>query len=94
MMYYIWLYTLPAQLRQNMGLAIYQELFLLKQGYRHHKTFVLKFERRYFDLMSKFNIGNKSLLPKDLSEPEFYGDLGYKMKKIVGSYNFSAQLIK
>ena len=29
-----------------------------------------------------------------LSEPEFYGDLMYKLKKIVGSYNFSAQFIK
>ena len=27
-----------------------------------------------------------------LSEPEFYGDLVYKLKKIVGSNNFSAQL--
>ena len=29
-----------------------------------------------------------------LSEPEFYGDLVYKLKKIVGSNNFSAQVIK
>ena len=29
-----------------------------------------------------------------LSEPEFYGDLVYKLKKVVGSYNFSAQFIK
>ena len=29
-----------------------------------------------------------------LSEPEFYGDLVYKLKKIVGSNNFSAHLIK
>ena len=29
-----------------------------------------------------------------LSEPVFYGDLVYKLKKIVGSNNFSAQLIK
>ena len=28
------------------------------------------------------------------SEPDFYGDLVYKLKKIVGSNNFSAQLIK
>ena len=31
---------------------------------------------------------------KGLSEPEFYGDLVYKLKKIVGSDNFSAQFIK
>ena len=29
-----------------------------------------------------------------LSEPEFYGDLVYKLKKIVGSNNVSAQFIK
>ena len=29
-----------------------------------------------------------------LSKPDFYGDLVYKLKKIVGSYNFSAQFIK
>ena len=28
-----------------------------------------------------------------LSEPEFYGDLMYTLKKIVGSNNFSAQFI-
>ena len=31
---------------------------------------------------------------KRLSEPDFYGDLVYKLKKIVGSNNFSAQFIK
>ena len=29
-----------------------------------------------------------------LSEPDFYGDFVYKLKKIVGSNNFSAQFIK
>ena len=69
---------------------------LLKQGYRYHKlrkTFS-KFYRRYFDLISKFQVGLKSLLRQGLSEPDFYGDLVYKLKKIVGSNNFSAQFIK
>ena len=44
--------------------------------------------------MSKFQIGLKSLLRQVLSEPEFYGDLVYKLKKIVGSNNFSALFIK
>ena len=69
---------------------------LLKQGYRYHKlhrTFS-KFYRRYYDLISKFQVGLKSLLRHGLSEPEFYGDLVYKLKKIVGSNNFSAQFIK
>ena len=69
---------------------------LLKQGYRYHKlrkTFS-KFYRRCYDLKSKFQVGIKPLLRQGLSEPEFYGDLVYKLKKIVGSYNFSVQLIK
>ena len=35
-----------------------------------------------------------NLLCQGLSEPDFYGDLVYKLKKIVGSNNFSAQFIK
>ena len=69
---------------------------LLKQGYRFHKlckTFS-KFYRRYYDLISKFQVGLKSLLRQGLSEPDFYGDLVHKLKKIVGSNKFSAQFIK
>ena len=39
-------------------------------------------------------MGLKSFLRQGLSEPDFYGDLVYKLKKIVGSNNFSAQFIK
>ena len=45
-------------------------------------------------MISKFQTWLKSLLRQGLSQPEFYGDLVYKLKKIVGSYNFSAQFIK
>ena len=41
-----------------------------------------------------FHIWFKSLLRQSLSEPEFYGDLVCLLKNIVGSNNFSAQLIK
>ena len=69
---------------------------LLKQGYRYHKlrkTFS-KFYKRYYDLISKFQVGLKSLLRQGLSEPDFYGDLVYKLKKIVGSNKFSSHFIK
>ena len=69
---------------------------LLQQGYRYHKlrkTFP-KFYRGYHDLISDFQVGRKSLLHQGLLEPEFYGDLVYEFKQIVGSYNFSAQFIK
>ena len=68
---------------------------LLKQCYRYHKlrkTFS-KFYKRYYDLITKIQIGLKSFLRQGLSEPEFYGDLVY-LKKIVCSNNFSAQFIK
>ena len=45
-------------------------------------------------LISKFQVGLKSLLHQGLSELEFYGDLVYKLKKIIGYNNFSAQFIK
>ena len=45
-------------------------------------------------MISKFQVGLKSLLRQGLSEPNFYGDLVYKLKKIVGSNNFSAQFIE
>ena len=41
-----------------------------------------------------FQVGLKSPLRQGLSEPELYGDSVYKLKKIVGSNNFSAQCIK
>ena len=67
---------------------------LLKQGYRYHKLRKTFFYRRYYDLISKFQVGLKSLLRQGLLEPDFYGDLVYKLKKIVGSNNFSTQFIK
>ena len=69
---------------------------LLKQSYRYHKlckTFS-KFYTRYFDLISKFQIGLKSFFRQGLLEPEFYGDLVFKLKRIVGPNNFSAWFIK
>ena len=67
---------------------------LLKQGYRYHnlrKPFS-KFYHRHYELISKFNVGLKSLLHQGLSEQEFYGDLVYKFKKIRGMTGFSDQL--
>ena len=66
---------------------------LLKQGYRYHKlrNDFSKFCRRHHELVSKFNVGLKSLLQKGISEQEFYGDLVYKFKKIMGRTDFSDQ---
>ena len=42
----------------------------------------------------KFNVGLKSLLHQGLSDPEFYGDLVYKFKKIRGMTDFSNRFRK
>ena len=69
---------------------------LLKQNYRYHKLrkAFSKFYRRHYELISKFNVGLKSLLNQGLSEPEFYGDLVYKFKNIMGTTDFSDQFRK
>ena len=38
--------------------------------------------------MSKYNVGLETLLLQGLSEPEFYGDMVYKFRKIIGKYDF------
>ena len=38
--------------------------------------------------MSKYNFGLKTLLLQGLSEPEFYGDLVYKFRKIIDKNDF------
>ena len=38
--------------------------------------------------MSKYIVGLKTLLLQGLSEPEFYGDLVFKFRKIIGRNDF------
>ena len=69
---------------------------LLRQGYRYHKIrkAFSKFYRRHFDIVSKYNFGLNRLLLEGLSEPEFYGDLVYKFRKIIGKNDFPYHFIK
>ena len=69
---------------------------LFKQSYRYHKfrKVFSKFYRRHYELISKFNVGLKSLLHQGLSEPDFYGDLVYKFKKIRGMTDLLISLEK
>ena len=55
-----------------------------------------KFYRRHYELILsfKFNAGLKTPLREGLSEPEFYGDLVYKFKKLIGRNDFSFQFRK
>ena len=43
-------------------------------------------------MVEKYSVSLKTLLQLNISEPEFYGDLVYKFRKIVGKSNFSEQL--
>jgi hypothetical protein len=64
---------------------------LLKQGFRYHKlrrTFT-KFYRRNNFLLEKYKSGLKTLLRLGISHPEFYGDVIYKLRKIIGNDTFS-----
>ena len=65
---------------------------LLQQGYRYHK--LRKTFSKFYELVSKFNVGLKTLLHQGLPEPEFYGDLTYKFQTIVGRADFSDQFRK
>ena len=69
---------------------------LLKQGYRYHKIrkAFSKFYQRHSEFIVKYNVGIKTLLQQGISEPIFYGDLGYKFKQIVGKPNFSDRFKK
>ena len=61
---------------------------LLRQGYRYHilREAFSKFYRRHFDMVSKYNVGFTS--SEGFSEPEFYGGLVYKFRKIIDNKNF------
>ena len=50
-----------------------------------------KFYRRHSALVEKYSVSLKTLLQQGISVSEFYGDLVYRFRKIVGKSNFSEQ---
>ena len=65
---------------------------LLKQGYRYHKLrkAFSKFYCRHFELIEKYHVSlKKTYARRYICNPEFYGDLVYSFKKIIGDPNFS-----
>ena len=69
---------------------------LLRQGYRYHKlrkTFA-KFYYRNPLLLDKYNSNLKTLLRQGLSQPDFYGDVIYKLRKILGHNHFNTLFVK
>ena len=69
---------------------------LLGQGYRYFKLrkAFSKFYRRHSALLEKYSVSLKTLLQQGISEPEFYGDLVYRFRNIVGKSSFSEQFRK
>ena len=57
--------------------------------YRYHKLLKLFFSQFYYELVSKYKVGLKYILQQGLSEAELYGDLVYKLRKIVNRADFS-----
>ena len=60
---------------------------------------ILNFVRRFRNfiadtVLEKYSVSLKILLQQGISEPEFYGDLVYRFRKIVGKSNFSEQFRK
>ena len=56
---------------------------LLSQGYRYFKFRYAfsKLYRRHSALVDKYNVSLKTLLQQGILEPEFYGDLVYRLSK-------------
>ena len=71
---------------------------LLKQGYRYHKLrkAFSKCYRRNFELIEKYHVSLKktyaTTCQQGICNPEFYGDLVYKFKKIIGNPNFCGSI--
>ena len=66
----------------------------LRQGYHKLCNTFSKFYRRHSVLVKNYNVSLTKLLQRELLEPEFYGNLVYRIRKIVGKSNFSEQFRK
>ena len=62
-------------------------------SYLFRKAFS-KVYRKHSALLEKCSVSLKRLLQQGISEPEFYGDLVYRFRKIVGKSNFSEKFRK
>ena len=80
--------------RENRSLLMAVMFFVTNyDGLKLRKAFS-KFYRRHSALLEKYSVSLKTLLQQGISEPEFYGDLVYRFRNIVGKSNFSEQFRK
>ena len=57
-------------------------------GYRYHKL-----RKTFSFFIAEYNVSLKKLLQQGISELEFYGDLVYRIRQMVGKSN-AAELIR
>ena len=67
---------------------------LLRQCYRYRKLRNTFSKFYHSGLVENHNVSLRKLLQQGISEPEFYGDLVYRIRKIVEKSNFSEQFRK
>ena len=70
------------------GKVLSAKLLRRRYGYHRLRGAFSKFCRRHFDIVSKCCVGLRILLLQGLSQPEIYGDLIYRFRKIVGKIDF------
>ena len=89
-------YKRPNIIKYKELLNIGGELKLIRQGYRYFKLrkAFSKFYRRHSALLEKYSVSLKTVLQQGVSEPEFYGDLVYRFRRIAGKSNFLEQFRK
>ena len=73
--------------------GIHKSYIVLKSYFNLSYILIHFLNFRHYEMISKFNVGLKTLLGEDHSGPEFYGDLVYK-KKLIGRNDFSFQFRK
>ena len=93
--------TLPHHLIEDKRIALIEHTFTREKKLylacnKEHAFFTsdVSFYRRHSGLIEKYNVSPRKLLQQGISEPEFYGDLVYRIRKIVGKPNFSEQFRK
>ena len=88
---YLNTFALPEHLRMIVTSIVVTNAYLpnsCQWNHELHKAFS-KFYSRHFELIEKYHVYPKKLLQKGISNPELYGELVYKLKKIIGNPNFS-----
>ena len=71
--------------------TIRRALFIIPLGvtdWNARRKAFSKFYRRHSALVEKYNVGLKTLLLQDISGPEFYGDLVYRLRNLWENLTF------